>query len=179
MASRRIRPDRRDPALRLAAFLPYRLNVVAAVVSEGLARRYASQFGIGIPEWRVLATIGEFGRITAGAIGQHARMHKVKVSRAAAGLESRGLVAREANAKDRREAFLALTPAGDALYGRIAPLALAYAAELAAVLPPEDAAALDRILDALLARAGRMDPAPPVPTESGARPRPGTRPASG
>ena len=78
---------------------PIGLSVLAAVVSEGLARSYSEQFGIGVPEWRVLATIGEFQSITAKAIGAHAHMGKVKVSRAVAALEGRALIQRTPNAR--------------------------------------------------------------------------------
>lgn len=141
----------------LATFLPYRLNVAAAVVSEGLAREYGARFGIGVAEWRVLATVGEFGSVTAKAIGLHAHMGKVKVSRAAAALEARGLIRRVPNPDDRREAFLALTPAGEAVHGEIAALALAYAARLTEALLAAEAAALDRLLDKLTRRAGAMN----------------------
>ena len=143
-------------ALTLATFLPYRLNVLATVVSDGLARTYAERFGIGIPEWRVLATVGEFRRMTAKAIGLHAHMGKVKVSRAAASLEARGLIRRMPNADDLREAFLGLTPEGDRLYGEIAPLALSYVADLKAGLTAEEEALLDGLIDKLLRRADAM-----------------------
>jgi DNA-binding MarR family transcriptional regulator len=135
--------------LTLATFLPYRLNVAASVVSEGLARIYEERFGIGIPEWRVLATAGEFGTVTATAIGRHAHMGKVKVSRAVAMLEARGLIARAPNEEDRREAFLVLTRAGRAMYEEIVPLALGYAARLSAGLAPDERALLERLLDRL------------------------------
>lgn len=143
-------------SLVLADFLPYRLSVAAATASEGLARLYGARFGIAIPEWRVVATVGEFGSITAGAIGRHARMSKVKVSRAAASLEARGLIARAANPADRREAFLVLTPEGAALYRAIAPLALDYAARLVACLAPEEAVLFREFLDRIAVQADAM-----------------------
>ena len=143
-------------SLTLAAFLPYRLSVLAAAVSEGLARLYEARFGIGIPEWRVLATVGEFGSITATAVGAHARMSKVKVSRAAAALAARGLIARRGNPQDRRAAFLVLTAAGAAMYAEIAPLALDYARALADALAPGEAARLDGLVDALTRRADAL-----------------------
>ena len=142
--------------LRLNEFLPYRLSVLAAVVSEGLARSYGEQFGIGVPEWRVLATIGEFQSITAKAIGAHAHMGKVKVSRAVASLEGRRLIRRTPNADDMREAFLVLTPAGATIYRRIVPMALGYAEALRGALSPDEAAMLDRLVDKLMARAIAM-----------------------
>ncbi len=149
-------PKRHDGALTLAAFLPYRLNVVAASVSEGLARIYSERFGLGIPDWRVLATIAEFRSITAKAVGAHAHMSKVRVSRAAAALEARGLIRRDRNAADLREAFLVLTPAGEAVHAEIVPLALDYAARLTAGLSPEDMAAIDLAIDTLTRAAGEM-----------------------
>jgi DNA-binding MarR family transcriptional regulator len=145
--------------LRLNAFLPYRLSVLAAVVSEGLARSYSEQFGIGVPEWRVMATIGEFRSITAKAIGAHAHMGKVKVSRAVAALEGRALIQRKPNADDMREAFLILTPAGEDMYRHIVPMALSYARTLREALSRDEAAILEKLIDKLMARAGEMPPA--------------------
>lgn len=130
--------------------------MVAAVASEGLARIYGERFGIGIPEWRVLATIGEFQSITATMVGRHAHMSKVKVSRAVASLEARGFIRREPNEQDLREAFLVLTGQGRTLYGNIAPLALDYVDALTACLSGKEQAALDGVLDKLLRRARDM-----------------------
>ncbi|WP_435370010.1 hypothetical protein, partial [Acinetobacter baumannii] len=68
--------------LELETFLPYRLNVLASIVSQGLSGIYAKRYGIGDPEWRVMATLGQFGAMTAKDIGGHSHMHKTKVSRA-------------------------------------------------------------------------------------------------
>jgi len=149
-------PDVEAPPLKLNAFLPYRLSVLAAIVSEGLAKIYGERFGIGVPEWRVLATVGEFRSITAKAIGAHAHMGKVKVSRAVAALEGRGLIQRNQNADDMREAFLVLTPEGDEMYRRIVPMARDYADALRGALSRDESAVLDRLIDKLLERAGAM-----------------------
>ena len=70
--------------LKLESFLPYRLNVVASLVSQALSRIYASRYGIGVPEWRVVVTLGQYGLMTGKAVGAHSHMHKTKVSRAVA-----------------------------------------------------------------------------------------------
>ena len=158
------------PPLTLATFLPYRLSVMSAVVSEGLARLYNERFGIAIPEWRVLATVGEFRSVTAKAIGLHAHMGKVKVSRAAASLENRGLIRRVPNPDDGREAFLALTPDGEAVFGEIAPLALTYVGRLTETLSAADRATLDRLIDTLLRRADEMSAAGPPDGNDAASP---------
>src|SRR5208337_1203782 len=86
-----------DPPLKLEEFLPYRLNVLASLVSQALSRIYAKRYGIGVPEWRLLVTLGQYGVMTGKAVGAHSHMHKTKVSRAVALLEGRKLVVRRAN----------------------------------------------------------------------------------
>jgi DNA-binding MarR family transcriptional regulator len=143
-------PSSGSSQLTLARFLPYRLNVAATAVSEGLAGLYGDRFGIGVAEWRIVATLGEFSRMTAKQVAAHTRMGKVKVSRTVAALESRGLLDRKSNSEDRREEFLSLSPAGAQVYDDIVPLALGYSEMLARHLSAEDYATLDRILDKLI-----------------------------
>lgn len=149
-------PGNADAALKLEEFLPYRLNVCANLVSTALSRIYADRYSIGVPEWRVMVTLGQFGMMTAKAIGVHSHMHKTKVSRAVAQLERRKLVARRANRDDLREAFLSLTPAGRDIYNELAPNALEYARQLIDAVEPADRAALGRALDRLTERSARI-----------------------
>jgi DNA-binding MarR family transcriptional regulator len=142
--------------LKLEEFLPYRLNVLASFVSQALSRVYAERHGIGVPEWRVLVTLGQFGVMTGKAIGAHSHMHKTKVSRAVAELEKRKLLSRRANRADMRESFLSLTPAGRAMYEDLAPVALDFAHRLFEVLDPADRAAFDRALKQLTDRSARL-----------------------
>jgi DNA-binding MarR family transcriptional regulator len=136
------------------------LNVLATLVSEGLAQIYQSRLGIGIPEWRVLATLGEFGQMTATAIGQHAHMRKVKVSRAIATLDGRGLLMRTPNRDDRREAFVTLTPEGQATYAALAPLAVGFAASLTEGLSVAECKQLDILIARLTDRAAALHQKP-------------------
>ncbi len=151
------RKESEPQPLELERFLPYRLNVLAESVSRGLSRIYAERYGIGIPEWRVIATLGQYQPVTARDIGRHSRMHKTKVSRAVAELERKNLVTRNGNSADRREAPLVLTARGRRMYQDLAPRALGFAAELGAALSPAEQASLDRLIDRLAARAAAMD----------------------
>jgi DNA-binding MarR family transcriptional regulator len=139
--------------LKLKDFLPYQLNLLANLVSEGLSLIYAERFGISIPEWRVLVTLGEFNIMTGKDIGAHTHMHKTKVSRAVADLERRKLVSRRVNRADLREAFLSLTPSGRAIYEELAPGALEFARKLAEAIDPADRAAFERALTQLTERS--------------------------
>jgi DNA-binding MarR family transcriptional regulator len=143
------------PLLKLEDFLPHRLNVLSSLVSQALTRVYG-RYGIGIPEWRVLVTLGENGVMTGKAVGAHTHMHKTKVSRAVAQLEERKLIARKSNRADLRESFLSLTPAGRAIYEELAPRALDFTVRLAEVVPPADRAAFDRAMKHLTKRSAEL-----------------------
>jgi DNA-binding MarR family transcriptional regulator len=144
------------PLLRLEDFLPHRLNVLSSLVSQALTRVYSQRYGIGIPEWRVLVTLGQYGVMTGKAIGAHTHMHKTKVSRAVAQLEHRRYVSRRANRADLREAFVSLTPAGRAVYEEAAPIALDFTNRLSEAVAPSDRAAFDRAVRQLTERSAKL-----------------------
>jgi len=155
--------------LKLEDFLPYQLNVVSSLTSQALSRIYAERYGIGVPEWRVLVTLGQYGVMTGKQIGAHSHMHKTKVSRAVALLEARDLLARRVNRADLREAFLSLTPAGRTIYEDLAPIALAFAKRLSEVVDPADRAAFDRALKGLTERSAKLAAESIVITEKTSR----------
>src|SRR5947199_10174343 len=95
------------PLLKLEDFLPHRLNVLSSLVSQALTRVYG-RYGIGIPEWRVLVSLGENGVMTGKAVGAHTHMHKTKVTRAVGHLVRRRLSSRCRNRADLRGSFLSL-----------------------------------------------------------------------
>jgi len=144
-----------EPLLQLQDFLPHRLNVLSSLVSQALTRVYGA-YGIGIPEWRVLVSLGQFQVMTGKAIGARTHMHKTKVSRAVAQLEQRKFLTRRANRDDLREAFLSLTPAGRAVYEELAPRALEFTERLSEVVAPGDRAAFDRAMRQLTERSAKL-----------------------
>ena len=135
----------------LTEFLPYQLSVAAARVSRGFAALYQSEFGLTIPEWRVLAHLSQAGTVSVREIQARVDMDKSKVSRAAARLEGAGLIAKRAHDTDKRLLDMQLTDAGRALMARILPIARSYEAAVMADLGP-DAAALHRALAVLANR---------------------------
>ena len=167
-------PVRPDPAaapteevLVLEDFLPYRLAVLSTIVNQGFARLYSERFGISIPEWRVVAMLGQHQTMTSKAIGERTHMHKTMVSRAVTDLERHGLVSRQPNRADKREVFLTLTEKGQQVYREIVPLARRYAARLTADLSETDRAAFERIVTLLSERSNAVfayrAPPPPDP----------------
>src|SRR3546814_5629049 len=88
--------------LRLETFLPYRLNRAAAMSSRQFSHIYRHEFGLTVPEWRVLATLGHRGTASATGIGRGSAMDKNKVSRAVAPPEQRRWGRPGADEVDRR-----------------------------------------------------------------------------
>ncbi len=140
-------------ALELEKFLPYRLSVLAQLVSESLHDVYAGPHGLSVTQWRVMAALGRFAPLTASDVGQRIVMDKVAVSRAVAGLMKRGLVERATDLDDRRRASLHLTPKGRAIHADIVPLALKYEADLCQVLSGGERETLNVLCDRLFAHA--------------------------
>jgi DNA-binding MarR family transcriptional regulator len=138
-----------DDRLALETFLPYRLNRLAEAVSRDFSRIYKERFGLTRPEWRLLATLGQYGTMTATGIGAHSAMHKTKVSRAVTALEKRRWLAREADTADRRVEHLSLTRAGEDAYREMVPLAREFEQSLLAQLASPDKQAAQTGLDAL------------------------------
>lgn len=123
-----------DADFDLGAFLPYRLNRAAEMVSLRFAAQYKARYDMTRPEWRTLAALGSYGRMTATEIGANSTMHKTKVSRAVKALEDRRWLKRTLDENDRRVEHLQLTPLGIRIYREMVDLAHAYGQELAELL---------------------------------------------
>src|SRR5258707_10428057 len=91
-------------ALELENFLPYRLSILAQIVSESLHDLYAGPFGLTVTQWRVMAALGPFAPLTPPHVGERIVMGKVAGSPAGAGPITRGPVERGAHPHDRRPA---------------------------------------------------------------------------
>jgi DNA-binding MarR family transcriptional regulator len=124
----------KKPQLKLEEYLPYRLSVATNTVSKLIARAYEDKFGITIPQWRLIAVLGELGTATQQCIVNRTVTDKVTVGRAAQGLLVRRLIRRTPHEVDGRSHHLMLTETGARLYKEIAPLALRYERELLAEL---------------------------------------------
>ena len=155
----------RRVSLRLSGFMPFRLNRLAAEVSQHLSAIYRTRFALEVSEWRVLATVGEEHGCTAQQVAASTRMHKTRVSRALAGLRRRGLIERVASVHDRREMPLRLSAKGRRVYAQLVPLALARERALLNSLSRGELRGLISGLDRLeaflgLADAPRREPLP-------------------
>jgi DNA-binding MarR family transcriptional regulator len=137
-------------ALDLDRFLPYLVNVLASRLSRELAGVYEARFGISIPEWRVIAHLSQNRNVSVREIHERVDMDKAKVSRAAARLETVGIIEKKVNGEDRRLVELRLTKKGRKMFGEIEPLALAYEREVLSTLSQNERTTFRAVVDKLL-----------------------------
>ena len=115
----------------LENFLPFLLNQAAEESSLAFQSVYKDRYGMLRTEWRVLFHLGIYGRLTATEIGQRAKIHKTKISRAVRRLEQRRFLIRTRDEADRRAEHLELTATGMAAYRDLRGVAHDYDAKLA------------------------------------------------
>jgi DNA-binding MarR family transcriptional regulator len=138
---------RRVTRLDLFRFLPFRLNRLAAEVSNALSVEYRERHGLDIPEWRVLATLGfRNDACSAQFVSDCTRTHKSTISRAVTALMQRQMIERVENEDDRREFRLRLTRKGRALYEELIPRLLHKEQEIISCLSAQERKALAALL---------------------------------
>ena len=139
--------------LHLDRFVPYRLSVLTNIVSMSIADAYEREFGLSIPQWRVIAVLARYPDLSAIEVAQRTAMDKVAVSRAVQGLLESGRLVRAYDKGDRRRSILRLSQVGLAVYTRVAPLALDYEKKLLDALSASDRRVLNRLIGRLIERA--------------------------
>lgn len=144
-----------DP-LDLERFLPYRLSVLSNRISKAVARLYEERFDLKLPEWRVMAVLGRTPERTASQIAEATAMDKVAISRAVKRLMAMDRLSATGDASDARKLQLRLSPAGEAIYAQIVPLARQVEETLLASLEQDDRLLIDAALTALTRAAARL-----------------------
>lgn len=146
-----------QPTMPLAQFLPYQLSITSNAVSGRIAQEYRQHFGLSVPEWRVMAVLGDSGPLTQRDLTQRTLMDKVAVNRACKVLEERGLAARTPNVQDGRSHHLGLTESGAAMFGQIMPLALEMERRVFTGFTADEMAQFRGLLDRVRAQVGEID----------------------
>jgi DNA-binding MarR family transcriptional regulator len=135
--------------LNLDTFLPYRLSVLSNRVSDAIARQYSERFDLSIPEWRIIAVLGQTPNLSAGDVARRTAMDKVQVSRAVTSLVRSRRLARSGDSDDARISRLSLTAKGRAIYDEVAPLALRLERLLLSSLSVQERNTLDNLMHKL------------------------------
>lgn len=143
---------------RLADFLPYLLSVTSNAVSDRISGEYRAHFDLKIPDWRVMAVLGDAGALTQRDLVRATLMDKVAVNRACKVLEDRGLVQRSPNDRDGRSHHLELTGPGHAMHAQIMPFALNMEQRIFAEFNDEERRQFRALLLRLRESVKRLDP---------------------
>lgn len=142
------------PVSDLADHMGYWLRMVSNAVSQDFARRLAEQ-DVTVAEWAVLRMLYGSEAMSPSRLAAKMGMTKGAISRLADRLLEKRLIERTDDRADRRMQHLSLTGAGREKVPILAALADTNDADHFGVLPPEDHAALRRILALLVERRGR------------------------
>jgi DNA-binding MarR family transcriptional regulator len=142
--------------LILEKFMPYRLARLSSTVSTTIARAYDKEFGLSIPEWRVIAVLGRFPGLSAVEVAEQTFLDKVAVSRAVTKLIKNGRIDRQFADADRRRSILNLSEKGREVHDGVARLALKFEEELLAGLEGTDVDQFNIVMDELLDKANGL-----------------------
>lgn len=142
-------PCKPNSPLLLQRFLPYRLTTLSNKISQALAAQYSQRFDLSIPEWRILAVLGEGTALSAAEIVQRTAMDKVAVSRAVKKLLEKQRLEKNQDSSDNRRFSLSLSESGQALYEEVVPIALEYERRLIAELSHDEIENMDKLFNHL------------------------------
>ncbi|MCK0069759.1 MULTISPECIES: MarR family winged helix-turn-helix transcriptional regulator [Kordiimonas] len=137
---------KQNGALYLGEFLPYRLSVLSNRISQGIAAQYEERFQLSLPEWRVMAVVGEEPELSAGQVADRTAMDKVAVSRAVNKLIDAGRLERKFSPEDKRRSVLTLSDSGIEIYKQVVPIALNYEADIIEKLSDNEFNTLNSLL---------------------------------
>jgi len=141
----------------LFKFLPYLLSITSNAVSGRIAQEYRTRFGLSVPEWRMMAVLGDSGPLTQRQLTGMTLMDKVAVNRACKVLETRKLISRRPNTSDGRSHLLELTDSGREMHGLIMPLAVGMEQRVFSVLNEEERVQFRALLERVRGTIGDID----------------------
>lgn len=147
----RVEPDS-DIQIRLDEFLPFQLAVVANRVSQTVAKIIEREFNLHIPEWRILATLLYYSRVSSQFLVQHTAMDPARVSRAQTRLSDLNLIDVQQDPDDKRRVLISLTDRGTEIVTSTLPRALDAEAEIFGDLSTKERQDFERVLTKLFAK---------------------------
>lgn len=135
--------------LELEKFLPYRLVHLSQTVSKTFYATYPNEFNLSIPQWRVVALLGEKSPQAALELVARSGMDKVQVSRACDSLSKQGYLSRKVDLADRRKLKLELTRKGKRAQKKYTEMAVNWEQRLLKCLNEDEKKPFDQILNSI------------------------------
>jgi DNA-binding MarR family transcriptional regulator len=146
--------------MKKPTFVPDLVSTRLLRLSNTLAlysgRRYRQQFGITLPEWRVMSIIASRDGTTARDISKVLATDKAWIGLSVKSLAKRGYLTRTSDKNDSRRMPLSLTKQGREMHDTIMAIARQRQRRLLATLPDGAIDVLSDSIDRLQAEAEKM-----------------------
>ncbi|HUK02871.1 MAG TPA: MarR family winged helix-turn-helix transcriptional regulator [Steroidobacteraceae bacterium] len=161
--------DKQGRNLHIGQFLTFIIIRLGNALKSNVTRRYLADFGLSVPEWRLLAMTMRFEPVRFSELVAKSGMDKGQASRTLQMLTKRGWVASRAAARTAGRAsarasegatpvILTVTPKGRKLYRTVLPVAQRNQARLLRLMTREERRVLHGIVKKLFAAIGHSDP---------------------
>jgi len=152
---------RSGASLNIEDFLTFRLTRLSNALRTNMTKRYLEEFGLSLPEWRLLALVTRFSPLRFSELTNRSSMDKGQVSRTLRVMTKRGLTKMKALKRGSAYAealaapvIVSVTAKGKGLYKAVLPTAQRRQAEILLTLNESERAALYNTLDKLFATVG-------------------------
>ncbi len=151
-------------SLHIGQFVTFQIIRLANAAKANVTRRYLADFGLSVPEWRLLAMTVRFEPVRFSELVSNSSIDKGQASRTLQGLTQRGLILAQTlggGARRTRDSgapvILTVTPKGRRLYATLLPVAQRNQARLLHLLTRDERKMLYLILNKLFAAIGTLD----------------------
>jgi DNA-binding MarR family transcriptional regulator len=156
--------ERDGTTLHIGHFLTFQIIRLANAAKANVTRKYLADFGLSVPEWRLLAMTVRFEPVRFSELVANSSIDKGQASRTLQVLTRRGLIAAQTLGGGRRRpadggapVILTVTGKGRRLYETLLPVAQRNQAQLLHLLTREERRMLWIILNKLFAAIGELD----------------------
>lgn len=127
----------------------FRLNVLTSILNRHAERYLKKQYGIAMPDWRVIAILACGDGMSVRELSATSKMDKAMVSRVVKRLISAGFILSEPDPADGRLLILTINQLGLDLYYKIKPSFIERDERLMVVIKEHDefGDSLDRLIE--------------------------------
>lgn len=137
-------------SLQLSEFLTYKISTLSNMLSREGERYLKNNYGIAIPDYRILMTLATLGEMSVREIASHSKMDKALISRVVNRLVKNKMVNSKPDPNDGRLVLLSTTKKGWDLYEELQPYAQNRQRSLLAVMEEGERQNFIKSLDKLI-----------------------------
>lgn len=147
--NKQTKPRTRPREIPLNQRISFRLQRTGALLTAQAVQLLKQSEGLTLNQWRMLSFLSEREGGSAHELAKLGFIDKATMSRAAAELLKKGLIASNVSDEDRRSTILSLTSRGHDMVERVAPVMINRQSELMSSLTEAEHEALIAALDKL------------------------------